>query len=153
MRASITAAGDLELTALLLTAEGESCLGPQGDPVPTDVPSVGVHAPSSGGAAVPVAVRGDRPVPGQLGHQPNTENPVNSGTASSTASHRPQASPWDASAIESELRSRDLSDWGGFQLCRDGWISPNEAEFLLQWCVRVLSLPPSPCSNGLFQLF
>ncbi|GME47630.1 C6 transcription factor [Neofusicoccum parvum] len=110
----------------------ESCLGPQGDPVPTDVPSVGVHAPSSGGAAVPVAVRGDRPVPGQLGHQPNTENPVNSGTASSTASHRPQAIPWDASAIESELRSRDLSDWGGFQLCRDGWISPNEAEFLLQ---------------------
>lgn len=124
----------------LHTASTESHLGPRGDPAPSDVPSVGVHAPtasadaSNGSPAVSDASRGDgnRPVPVHFGH---------AAASSATLSNRDQPSLLDASAIENELRSRDLSDWSGFQLCREGWISPIEAEFLLQWYIPSMLLP------------
>ncbi|KAF4539142.1 C6 transcription factor [Lasiodiplodia theobromae] len=123
-------------------------LGPRGgDPVPSDVPSVGVHASAAAGEAAAAAngsaaVPGDdgqaRPMPGRQ-QQPTAA--ANAATASSTSTatfreyHTASSagrSPWDAAAISGTLRSRDLSPWAQFPLCRDGWMSPQEAEFLLQ---------------------
>ncbi|OMP88500.1 Transcriptional activator ARO80 [Diplodia seriata] len=123
----------------VVVGHADGRLGPRGELPQGDVPSVGVHAPaaaSNGSAAGPGGDHGrHRPAPGRVG---GGDQPADPPAGTSSTEHRP--SPWDASAIEASLRARDLSAWAQFPLCRDGWMSPREAEFLLQWCVRSLGL-------------
>lgn len=101
---------------------------------PGDVPLVGVHAAAETAPGVDPssAEQGGRPALGLFGQR------VDAGDAAAGVPE--QHTPWDTSIIENEIRRYDLSDWAHFSLCREGWITPNEAEFLVQWCVLYKSL-------------
>ncbi|OJD38570.1 c6 transcription factor [Diplodia corticola] len=89
-----------------------------GDSLPNSVPSVGVHAPA--------AASDDSAA------EPGHGRPADAASSSTATVPDQHPSPWDASAIEASLHSQHVSAWAQFALCRDGWISPREAEFLLQ---------------------